>query len=236
MTKVSSRCNVAEIINQLAAIIQQLIVTVGYPGIFLMQFGENVFPPIPTDTLLPFSGVVAASGRLQVVVVWLVAVLGSVSGSVVLYGIGRWADELVIRALLRRYGRLAGITEERLAKGLQLFRRYGAPMIVFGRWLPAMRSAISLTAGMSRMSLPLFVMLTAFSSSLSMALWIGIGYVLGENWRVMLGLVDQYEPVILTVLIVVAVGTVTIMAWRFLHRRNLDRKLVQDEQSITLSE
>ena len=125
-----------------------------------MQFGENVFPPIPTDTMLPFSGVVAASGRLNIVGVWLAAVLGSVTGSLLLYAVGAWADERVIRNFIRRHGRLVGLSDQGVDRAMLWFNRYGAPVIVFGRLVPVMRSVISLTAGMSRMPLPGFVFFT----------------------------------------------------------------------------
>lgn len=211
----------AEIINRIAEFIQTLIVTVGYPGIFAMQFGENVFPPIPTDTLLPFSGVVAASGRLNIIVVWLAAILGSVTGSLVIYGLGAWADERVVRNLVRRYGRLMGINENSMSKAMNWFRRYGAPVVFFGRLPPVMRSVISLTAGMSRMPLPIFITFTALSSAFGHGFWIGIGYLLGENWRVILGVIDRFEPIILLVVAILLVVGVVFLVRRLLLSRRL---------------
>jgi membrane protein DedA with SNARE-associated domain len=219
----------AELINRIAEFIQSLIVLIGYPGIFLMQFGENVFPPIPTDTMLPFSGVVAASGRLNVMVVWAVAVLGSLTGSLVLYGLGAWADERVVRNLVRRYGRFAGISDEGISKATSWFNRYGVPVIFFGRLVPVMRSVISLTAGMSRTPLPLFVTFTALSSACAMAFWIGIGYLLGENWRVILGLVDRFEPFIL-----VGIGLALTIGVLLLVRRFIRGRLTLSDSSTSL--
>lgn len=204
----------AELINRIAEIIQSIIVTVGYPGIFAMQFAENVFPPIPTDTLLPFSGVVAASGRLNILAVWLSAVAGSVAGSLVLYGLGAWADRRVVGTLVRRYGRWMGINESNMSRAMEWFRRYGAPVVFLGRLVPVMRSVISLTAGISRMPLLLFLIFTTLSSAFAQGFWIGIGYVLGENWRVILGIVDELEP-----LIVVVLGGVVVGGLLFLIRR-----------------
>jgi membrane protein DedA with SNARE-associated domain len=215
----------AELINRIAEFIQALIVTVGYPGIFMMQFAENVFPPIPTDTLLPFSGVVAASGRLNIVIVWLSAVLGSITGSLVLYALGMWADERVVRNLVRRYGKFAGITEEGMNKTMTWFKRYGAPVVFFGRLMPVMRSVISLTAGMSRMPLPVFFTVTALSSACAQGFWIGIGYVLGENWRVILGLVDRFEPVIV-IFVVIGLSILFLYAvWRLVRGRRIPTAL-----------
>jgi membrane protein DedA with SNARE-associated domain len=204
----------AELINRIAEIIQTLIATVGYPGIFAMQFAENVFPPIPTDTLLPFSGVVAASGRLNIVVVWLSAVMGSVTGSLVLYGLGAWVDERAVHKLVGRYGRFMGINENSMSRAMEWFRHYGAPVVFFGRLVPVMRSVISLTAGMSRMRLPIFLIFTTLSSACAQGFWIGIGYVLGENWRMILGVIDQFEP-----LIIIVLGAAVVVGLLFLFRR-----------------
>ena len=211
----------ADIINRIAAFVQSLIVVIGYPGIFAMQFIENVFPPFPTDTMLPFSGVVAASGQLHIVGVWLAAVSGSVTGSLVMYALGKWADERVVRNLVRRYGRFAGINDDTMSKAMVWFNRYGAPVIVFGRFVPVMRSVISLTAGMSRMPVLLFAFLTTLSSSFAMAFWIGVGYVLGENWRVLLTLVDRFEPLILFAIGVAVLGGGILLTRRVMRGRAL---------------
>ncbi len=210
----------AEIINTIAQFIQSLIITVGYPGIFAMQFAENIFPPIPTDGLLPFSGVVAASGRLNIVGVWLAAVLGSLVGSLVLYAVGKWADERVIRNLVRRYGRFVAISDTEIDRVLNWFNRYGVLVIVFGRLLPVMRTGISLTAGMSKMPVLVFAGLTTLSSACAMVVWIGVGYILGENWRIILTLVDEFEPYILLMGGVLLVIVVLFTVRRFARGRH----------------
>ena len=211
----------ADIINRIAAFVQSLIVVIGYPGIFAMQFIENVFPPFPTDTMLPFSGVVAASGQLHIVGVWLAAVIGSVTGSLVLYALGKWADERVLYNLVQRYGRFAGITEDGMSKSMAWFNRYGAPVIVFGRLVPVMRSVISLTAGMCRMPVLPFAFFTTLSSACAMAFWIGLGYLLGENWRVLLTLVDRFEPFILLGIGIALTVGVVLLARRLIRGRAL---------------
>jgi membrane protein DedA with SNARE-associated domain len=209
----------AEIINRIAAFVQSVIVAIGYPGIFTMQFIENVFPPFPTDTMLPFSGVVAASGRLHIVGVWLAAVLGSLVGSLVLYSVGKWADQRVVRNFIARHGRFVGLSEDGVDKAVAWFNRYGAPVIVFGRLVPVMRSVISLTAGMCRMPILPFAFFTTLSSAGAMAFWIGVGYLLGENWRVILTIVDRFEPFILVGLgIAVTVGLLLLLR-RFVFQK-----------------
>jgi membrane protein DedA with SNARE-associated domain len=202
----------AEIINQIVHFIESLIQLIGYPGVFAALFAENIFPPIPTEGLLPISGMVAAQGKMTYVGVIAAAVSGALLGSLLLYGIGAWADERVVRGLVRRYGRLMGVSERELDITLAKFRQYGAPIIVVGRWLPVMRTVLSLAAGMSRMRLPTFLLLTTLSATLSSGLWVLVGYLLGENWRLFLSLIDEFEPYILVVgaIVLCLVGLIVV--------------------------
>jgi len=215
---------VAELIKQIVNFIESLIQAIGYPGVFAALFLENVFPPIPTEGLLPVSGIVAAQGKMSFVGVVASAMLGAVSGSLLLYGIGMWADERVVRGLVRRYGRLMGISERELNLTLGKFKQYGAPIIFFGRWLPVMRSVLSLAAGMSRMRLPTFILFTTASTAISNTLWVTVGYVLGENWRAVLGLIDQFEP-----FIIVGVGLVLVVIVLLLARRLVRSRMLLNE-------
>src|SRR5690606_15968538 len=90
--------------------------------------------------------------------------------------------------------------ESSMTRAMEWFRRYGAPVVFLGRLVPVMRSVISLTAGISRMPVLLFLVFTTLSSAFAQGFWIGIGYVLGENWRIILGIVDELEPFILVVI------------------------------------
>jgi membrane protein DedA with SNARE-associated domain len=212
---------VADLINQIVNFIEEVIQVIGYPGVFAALFLENVFPPIPTEGLLPVSGIVAAEGKLTYLGVIVAAVLGAVLGSLLLYGIGMWADERFVRGLVRRYGRLMGISEQQLDVTLRKFRQYGAPIILFGRSLPVMRSVLSLAAGMSRMRLPTFVFFTAASSTASSFLWVTLGYVLGDNWRLVLGLIDQFEPFIIIGIVLVLAVIALFLARRLIRGRML---------------
>jgi membrane protein DedA with SNARE-associated domain len=210
-----------EVINQIAEWIQQLILTFGYPGVFGVMFVENVFPPVPTDPLLPFAGLMAAQGKFVVWLVWLSAVAGAVAGSLVLYAVGAWMDEPVVRGLLRRWGRYLTISERELDRVLALFNRYGAPAVFIGRSIPVMRSVVSLTAGMSRMPLGKFVVFTSLSSGLVTGFWTMVGYVLGENWTLLLALIEEFEPLLIALLVVGALAVVGIFAWRLAQGRRL---------------
>jgi membrane protein DedA with SNARE-associated domain len=194
----------SDLVNQIAIFIESLVLAIGYPGIFLIMLLENLIPPIPTDPLLPFAGILAAQGMMTVVGVWVSAVAGAVAGSLALYMLGRQAGEPFVRGLVRRYGRWLQIDEPALDRTFRLANKYGVLFVFVGRSIPVLRSAVSLTAGMSRMSLPAFALLSALNSLLVTGFWIFAGYFLGENWGAALGFIDRFEP-ILTPLIVAAV-------------------------------
>src|SRR5688572_23275867 len=123
--------------------IEQIILTLGYPGIALVMLIENLFPPIPSEVVMPFAGFLAQQGKLNLAGAIIAGTIGSVAGAVVLYYIGRWADEPVIRRFLRRWGRYVTITEEDLNQVLRVFHKYGQPIVFFGRLIPIIRSLIS---------------------------------------------------------------------------------------------
>lgn len=200
----------AELVDQLAHFFEVLILAVGYPGIFAMTFLENAFPPVPTEPLIPFAGMLAGQGKLNFLLVWMFALAGMIAGSLVLYGFGRWADDVIIRRVVRRYGRYMGVTEEHLERALSLFRQYGAPVVLLGRAIPVLKGAISITAGMSRMSVIQFTLLIGLNAGFTSGFWAYMGYLLGENWDRALELIDTFQPMILGAGAVILLGFVLV--------------------------
>lgn len=220
----------AELLNQIALFLEQLIQAIGYPGIYLVMLLENVFPPIPTDPLLPFAGILVGQGKLNFLGVWATAVVGAVTGSLMLYAVGIWADENVIRTFVRRYGRYIDLHEHQLDRALRLFDRYGSSIVFIGRGVPVLRSAVSITAGMSHMSLPRFIFFSALNSLLVTGFWITVGVVLGENWPEVLALVDRLQWVIIALVIVLVLYTIGAFVRRRL--RNREAKDSQGEHGM----
>ncbi len=209
----------AEIINQIATLLEQVILVFGYPGMFVVQVLENVFTPIPTEPLLPLAGMMAAQGKLNLVGIWAAAVAGSTSGSLVLYLVGMRGGEPMVRALIRRWGIYTGMSEGALDKTLELFGRYGGWMIFFGRFLPVVRPTMSIVSGMCKLPLKIFVPVTAVSSGIAISIYLTLGYVLGENWRSVLDIIRQYEPLIIIGIGVAGTVGLSILIWRWLKIR-----------------
>ena len=198
------------LLDQLASFIQDLILALGYPGVGLIMLVENVFPPLPSELVMPFAGFVVGQGKLSFLGVWVAGTIGSVLGAVVLYYIGMALGDTVVRRFLRRYGRWITVSEADYDRALKFFAKYGPGIVFFGRLLPLVRSLISLPAGAQKMPLPKFLLYTTFGS----AIWSGLlgyaGLLLGENWEAVTLLIEQYQE--LTV-IALAVVLIIIMVW-----------------------
>lgn len=208
----------SHLLEQVAILVQDIIRAIGYPGIVLIMLAENVFPPIPSEVIMPFGGFLVGRGEMNFLAVWGAGVLGSVLGALVLYYIGWWAGDTVLRSLLRRYGRFLTITEKEYDRALDYFGRYGHWVVFFGRLIPIIRSLISLPAGAEHMPMPKFLLYTTAGSAIWSGLLAYAGLVLGENWEEVLVLTKQYERVVLVALVMVAVAVVT---WWIRRRRRL---------------
>ncbi len=204
----------AEVVDKIAVFIESLILAIGYPGIFAIMLVENVFPPVPTDPLLPFAGMLAGQQQLNVALVWVTAVAGAIAGSLILYTVGKRAGEPFVRSLVRRYGRWLQMSEHQLDEAFALYNRYGASFVLIGRSIPVLRSVVSLTAGVTGMRVSLFVIYSALNSLLVTGFWIFVGYLLGENWREVLAVIGRFEPVLTPVLIAVAVIAIGVLIYR----------------------
>lgn len=198
----------SEILAQVQLWIEQIILTLGYPGIALIMAVETIFPPIPSELVMPMAGFLTADGTMNFWGVVLSGTLGSVVGAMVLYWAGLYANETIVRRLVRRYGRYFLIDENDVNKTLATFTRFGPVAVFIGRLIPLVRSLISIPAGMERMNPVMFVALT----TLGTALWSGIltyaGMVLGQNWSQVVEWISQYQKVVLVVVGVAAIGFV----------------------------
>ncbi len=206
----------SHLLEQVAIVIQDIILTIGYPGIAFIMLVENLFPPIPSEVIMPFGGFLVARGEMDFFAVWVAGVIGTVIGAVVLYYIGWWAGDPVVRMILRRYGRFLTVGEKEYDRALAYFGRYGHWVVFFGRLIPLIRSLISLPAGAERMPMPKFLLYTTVGS----AIWSGVlayaGVLLGERWEEVLLLTKQYERFVLVAL---AIFAVVVFVWWLRRRR-----------------
>jgi membrane protein DedA with SNARE-associated domain len=191
----------AEILDQLSEFIQEVIEALSYPGITIVMFAENIFPPIPSEVVMPFAGFLVADDKLNFFGIVTAGTLGAVLGAIAIYYIGMWADEPLIRAFIRRYGKFFMLAEEDIDRALAFFERYGEIIIFTGRLIPIIRSLISLPAGMKRMPMGRFLLFTTLGTAIWTTLLSVAGVILGENWEDVLAIVDQYEKITLAALV-----------------------------------
>lgn len=213
----------AAILDFIRVLIENIILTMGYPGIALVMFAENIFTPIPSELVMPFAGFLVADGKMSMVGILFAASIGVVAGALVIYYIGVWADEPIIRGFIRRWGKWFFVSEDDLDRALAFFDRHGELVVFFGRLIPIIRSLISLPAGMNRMTMPKFLLFTTLGS-LIWNVFLGVaGYLLGSNWERILEITDRYEKVWL---ILMALAVVGFFAKRLYDARRQAAKVV----------
>ncbi|MDP9373021.1 MAG: DedA family protein [Chloroflexota bacterium] len=201
----------SELIHKLADWAVEIVDALGYVGVFLLVALENLFPPIPSEIILPLAGFTVGQGRLSFAGVIAASTAGSVIGAWLLYGIGHWFGEARLRRFIRRLGRLPFIDEADLDKTLAWFARHGGTAVLIGRLIPVVRSLISIPAGFARMPPGRFTLYTALGSTAWNGLLISAGWILGENWESVRNYTQYFEY--LTVLLIAA------LILRFLWRR-----------------
>ena len=160
--------------------IQEFILAIGYPGIVLVMAIENIFPPIPSELVLPFGGALSAQGEMNFWGVVAAGTAGSVIGAMVLYSVGYVAREAGVRRLVATYGKYVFISENDLDRAAAWFERYGEAVVFFGRLIPIIRSIISVPAGYTRMNIGRFLLFT----TLGTLLWsLILTYIGTRAWR-----------------------------------------------------
>lgn len=207
---------------------EKIMLALGYPGIFLVMFLECVFPPIPSEVVMPLAGFLVAQGRFNFFWVIVAGTLGSLAGALLLYWLGSWADEAIVRRWTRKYGKWLQINEADIDRVMAWFSRFGQPVIFFGRMVPIIRSLISIPAGLDHMKMGAFLLYTTAGSVIWNLLLTYGGMLLGENWEVILGWLDAYENVVL-ILLVVLLFAFAIWYVRFYLKRKREGALEASE-------
>ena len=206
-----------EELGGLAGWVVDVIDRLGPIGIGALIALENIVPPIPSEIILPFAGFSANRGDLNVVAAWIAACIGSLIGAYVLYGVGALVGYERIRVLAgKRWFILFG--ESDLDRGERFFERYGSWIVFFGRFVPLVRSIVSVPAGVERMPLPKFTLLTLVGSGIWNAVFIAAGYELGDRWDEVEGWIQPLSYVVVGLLLV-GLGWLTIRKLRAVRAR-----------------
>ena len=193
--------------NLLEPIVQavvSLVGALGAPGVGIAVAAENLFPPIPSEVILPSAGFAAASGSMGLVsaIVW--ATIGSVVGALALYALGAWFGRARLYSLASK---IPFVKEADIERAEAWFVRRGPLAVLLGRVVPVVRSLISIPAGIERMKLLPFTLYTAIGSALWNSVLIGAGYALGANWAIVEEWISRYQ------LIVFGLAGIALAVW-----------------------
>ncbi|MCL4418529.1 DedA family protein [Patescibacteria group bacterium] len=189
----------------LAHYIIQLIEKTNYFGIFILMTLESALIPIPSEVTMPFSGFLAAKGSLLFTWAVLIGALGNLVGSLLSYYIGHLLGETIILENIKKYGKFILVTEDDYLKATKWFKKYGNSIVFFSRLLPAIRTFISLPAGIFRMNIWKFSVYTLIGSLIWSVILTYIGFYLGENWKILGGYFRKFDFFIFIVILAVAV-------------------------------
>ncbi|MEU0566924.1 DedA family protein [Nonomuraea sp. NPDC005983] len=190
-----------------------LMDTLGAPGAGIAIALENLFPPLPSEVILPLSGFTASRGQMDLLDALLWTTIGSVVGALALYWVGALLGRDRVLAIAAK---LPLVKASDIEKTEAWFLRHGRKTVFFGRMIPIFRSLISIPAGVERMPLPTFTLLTTAGSALWNSVFVLAGYFLGENWS----LVESYVGIGTNVVIgVVVLAVLVFVGVRLSERR-----------------
>ncbi len=191
--------------------VENVVDEVGAVGLAFVMFLENVFPPIPSEIVLPLAGFYVEDGRLGFVEALIGATVGATAGALLLYAIGRYGG----MPLVLRYRRVLRVSETEIERADAWFDRYGDWIVFFSRMVPIIRSIVSIPAGMSEMPILRFTLLTAAGATVWNTALIGAGYALGGNYEEVEAVVGPLSRVILVALVL----GVVYVTYRWYRRR-----------------
>ncbi|PWI58548.1 hypothetical protein BM613_03265 [Sulfoacidibacillus thermotolerans] len=192
-----------------------ILVHYGYPGIFIALILEFLLIPFPAETILVFSGFMWHQGVFRIVPLLIIATLGSFTGSLIAYLIGSYVG----RPVLLRYGRYVRLDEKKLIAAETAFRKYSIPIVGFGRFIAGVRVLIAYVAGMNKLNVPLYLVITIISAALWASMFILLGSTVSAYWHVGLRWIEANPvPSGLIALILIVAGS-----FYFRYRRDKKR-------------
>lgn len=194
--------------------ILHIIEQFGYFGVFFLILIENVFPPIPSEVILLISGFFSSYTSLSVFYMILASTLGSFLGAIILYYIGKIFNKERLKKIVNgRLGKILFLKENDIYKADEWFDNKGNKSVFFCRFVPIVRSLISIPAGMSEMPMGKFIIYTICGSMIWNTVLICLGYRLGSNWEYVLTILDKYQMVVIVILVIMF-GYVIIKFYR----------------------
>jgi alkaline phosphatase len=207
-------------LHSLSDLVEQWVTQWGYLGIFAAMVLENVIPPIPSELIMPLAGFYVAQGQLNFAGAVAAGLLGTVVGALPWYGIGRLVNEERLKRWVERHGRWVGVSVNELDQSRHWFARHGAAVVFWGRLIPAIRTLISVPAGIELMPFGPFLFWTTAGSLVWNLALTAAGWALGRNWTQVLTFIKPVEGLVNKGLALVIVAVVVWLGLRIWRRRD----------------
>lgn len=193
----------------------------GYFGVFFMIAIENIFPPIPSEVILLFGGFMTTYTNLNIIMMVISATLGSLFGALLLYYVGKIFNKEKLKKIVSgKVGRILRLKTTDIDKADNWFDTKGNKTVFFCRFIPLVRSLISIPAGMSEMPIFRFIVYTLFGSLIWNIVLIVLGSIVGENWTSILNILNTYSHVVVIILIIIFIS----LLWLFYSKRRNNNK------------
>lgn len=206
--------------QEVAKFFQDVVASLGYPGLFILVVLESTLVPVPSTLVFPFAGFLAAKGIFSLPVVLVLNSVGALVGS----GIGYWMGAAGGKPLLVKYGKYVLIRQKDIEKTETWFSKHGKATILIARFVPVVRHIISLPAGIARMKLVPFFVQTFIGASLWGGFLIVLGYYMGEHWDTVANKIKRFDLVIGGAIVI----AVLVVAIRFFVKRRRERGLAEN--------
>jgi membrane protein DedA with SNARE-associated domain len=176
--------------------------SLGYLGIGLLMFLENLFPPIPSELIMPLAGFTISQGKMEFTPVILAGVVGTMLGALPWYYVGKLVGEENLKRLANKYGKWISVSSRDIEKVNNWFDKHGDKAVFFGRLVPGIRTLISLPAGISGMHLVPFLLYSTLGTFLWVSLLTYAGYLLGNKYDVIENYIGPVSKIVFVALIV----------------------------------
>lgn len=202
--------------------IQHIMEQFGYIGVAFLIMIENVFPPIPSEVILTFGGFMTTTTNLTITGMIIVSTIGSINGALILYGIGSFLDITRLEKIVDRWGHILRLSKNDLHKANRWFLKHGVATVFFCRFIPLIRSLISIPAGMAKMKIGLFLLFTTIGSLIWNTVLIYFGALVGSNWEKIVYYMSIYSKIAY-----VLIFLILIMGLIWILRRKKKNKINQ---------
>ena len=206
---------------------EELVISImnqfGYFGIFFLIFIENIFPPIPSEVVLLFGGFMTTYSKLNLFGMIIFSTLGSVVGAIVLYYIGKILNKERLKKIVSgKIGKILRLKASDIEKADKWFDTKGNKTVFFCRFIPVVRSLISIPAGMSEMIMSKFLLYTVTGSLIWNTVLLFVGSKVGKNWKKIEAIMSQYSHIILIILMI---GFIGFVIYHFSRKKQKTKKV-----------